>query len=106
MVSCSARVNIYNKGSDSLLGLYFHFRMHPFSLRELSFDEPLPPDDFFMALRERAIGFKKEFLENLAVLTKFGGFPNPCSGRMEKKPGYGAGAECASDNRVRRIDRS
>ena len=36
LVTGSARLNVYKKGSDSLLGRYFHFRLHPFSLRELS----------------------------------------------------------------------
>lgn len=41
----SAKLNVYRKGSDSLLGRYYHFRLHPFSLAELLKNrEPLAPD--------------------------------------------------------------
>ncbi len=40
LVIGSARLNVYKKGTDSLLGRYFHFRLHPFSLRELSNRSP------------------------------------------------------------------
>ena len=36
LVTGSARLNVFKKGSDSLLGRYFNFQLHPFSLRELS----------------------------------------------------------------------
>src|ERR1051325_7456097 len=35
LVTGSARLNFYRPGSDSLLGRFFHFRLHPFSLREM-----------------------------------------------------------------------
>jgi len=31
LVAGSARLAVYMKGSDSLLGRYFSFRLHPFS---------------------------------------------------------------------------
>ncbi|MHC4459238.1 MAG: ATP-binding protein, partial [Planctomycetota bacterium] len=34
-VTGSGRLDLYQKGSDSLLGRYFLYRMHPFSLGEL-----------------------------------------------------------------------
>ena len=36
-VTGSARLNVYRRGSDSLLGRYYHFRLAPFSLREIRF---------------------------------------------------------------------
>ena len=30
----SARLNIYRKGGDSLMGRYFNYTIHPFSVRE------------------------------------------------------------------------
>ena len=36
LVTGSARLNVYKKGSDSLLGRFFNFRLHPFSFRELT----------------------------------------------------------------------
>lgn len=35
MVTGSARLDIYNRGGDSLTGRYFKYRLHPFSLAEL-----------------------------------------------------------------------
>ena len=35
LVTGSARLNVYRKGSDSLMGRYYHFRLHPFSVAEL-----------------------------------------------------------------------
>ena len=36
LVTGSARLNVYRRGSDSLLGRFLHFRLHPFSVREMS----------------------------------------------------------------------
>jgi predicted AAA+ superfamily ATPase len=36
LVTGSARLDYYRKGGDSLVGRYRYFRLHPFSLRELS----------------------------------------------------------------------
>jgi predicted AAA+ superfamily ATPase len=56
VVTGSARLDYYRKGGDSLVGRYRYFRLHPFSLRELS-PSPGPAD--------------------LEILLKFGGFPEP-----------------------------
>jgi predicted AAA+ superfamily ATPase len=64
----SARMDIFRKGGDSLMGRYFHYRMHPLSLREISaphtagqlLQDPQHPDG-----------------EALAQLLRFGGFPEP-----------------------------
>lgn len=56
IVTGSARLDYYRKGGDSLAGRYRYFRLHPFSLRELT---PTP---------SRA---------DLDALLKFGGFPEP-----------------------------
>ncbi|OFW17699.1 MAG: AAA family ATPase [Acidobacteria bacterium RIFCSPLOWO2_02_FULL_65_29] len=56
LVTGSARLDCYRKGGDSLAGRYRYFRLHPFSLREMS-RKPSPSD--------------------LAGLLKFGGFPEP-----------------------------
>jgi len=56
LVTGSARLDYYRKGGDSLQGRYHLYRLHPFSLREMS---PNPdPDD-------------------LSALLRFGGFPEP-----------------------------
>lgn len=56
IVTGSARLDIYQKGGDSLFGRYRYLRLHPFSLRELRDQDP-----------RRA----------LERLYEFGGFPEP-----------------------------
>lgn len=59
LVTGSARLDYYRKGGDSLLGRYRYFRLHPFSLPELTHGKS---------------GTDREALE---MLFKFGGFPEP-----------------------------
>lgn len=54
IVTGSARLNVFRKGGDSLMGRYHYYRIHPYSLPEL--------------------GISKE---NLKLLFQFGGFPEP-----------------------------
>ncbi|MBQ7252610.1 MAG: ATP-binding protein [Kiritimatiellae bacterium] len=72
----SARMDVFKRGGDSLMGRYFPYRMHPFSVAELLSPalppasllrppSPLPPDDW------------KAFLA-------FGGFPEPFSRRTPR----------------------
>jgi predicted AAA+ superfamily ATPase len=56
IVTGSARLDYFSKGGDSLLGRYRYFRLHPFSLAELN---------------------KNPTKSDLALLIKFGGFPEP-----------------------------
>lgn len=60
MVTGSARLDYYRKGGDSLAGRYRYFRLHPFSLREMS-QTPSRSD--------------------LEDLIRFGGFPEPLFAR-------------------------
>ncbi len=62
LVTGSARLDYYRKGGDSLVGRYRYFRLHPFSLREMS---------------------SKPAAADLAALLKFGGFPEPLFGQDE-----------------------
>ncbi len=55
LITGSARLNIYRRGGDSLLGRYRYIRLHPFSISELN------------------ITSKSDFNH----LLKFGGFPEP-----------------------------
>ena len=63
LITGSARLDYYSKGGDSLQGRYHYYRLHPFSLRELS---AVPTED------------------DLDLLLKFGGFPEPLF-KSEKK---------------------
>jgi hypothetical protein len=56
VVTGSARLDYYRKGGDSLANRYRHFRLHPFSLRELD---------------------ARPSASHLDVLLRFGGFPEP-----------------------------
>ncbi|MEL6607035.1 MAG: ATP-binding protein [Bacteroidota bacterium] len=71
IVTGSARLDIYKKGSDSLMGRYFPYRIHPLSVREAttkSTDGQL----------EKAIQAPNKPDEELyEALWKFGGFPEP-----------------------------
>lgn len=78
LVTGSARLNIYRKGSDSLLGRYYHFRLHPFSLAELLDDsELILPDDLIETLFNKKYHIKKKAQILLTQLNQFGPFPEP-----------------------------
>lgn len=68
LVTGSARMDIFRKGGDSLMGRYFHYRMHPFSLRELSTHHDKD------AILQNLI---KPVNEGIDQLLRFGGFPEP-----------------------------
>lgn len=76
LVTGSARMDLYRKGGDSLMGRYHYYRLHPFSVaealgntpkiavfRELDFTEHSDP----------RLSLSRVF----ADLTAFGGFPEP-----------------------------
>ncbi len=62
LVTGSARLDLFRKGGDSLVGRYHYLRLHPFSLTELN-KTPNPKD--------------------LEALLKFGGFPEPFTKQSE-----------------------
>ena len=61
LITGSANLNHFRKGGDSLLGRYFYYRLHPYSLPEL--------------------GFTKS---NFQRLFEFGGFPEPLLEQSQK----------------------
>lgn len=78
IVTGSARLDLYRKGGDSLLGRYHYYRLHPFSFGELIGNKKIPKP--FSKL-----DFPKEESEkNLEALFKFGGFPEPLFAQNEK----------------------
>ncbi len=68
LVTGSARMDFFRKGGDSLMGRYFHYQMHPFSLRELTAAVNTDTD-----IQET----QAPNPETLPRLIKFGGFPEP-----------------------------
>ncbi len=83
IVTGSARLNTYRKGGDSLLGRYYHFRLHPFSVGEALERPPLGPDDALrslLSLPAAPSGAQEAFQQ----LMRFGGFPEPFLAQSEK----------------------
>jgi len=71
LITGSARLDLYRKGGDSMLGRYHYYRLHPFSLAEL-IDKVTIPE----VMKEIPIRPRRE-KETLKALDKFGGFPEP-----------------------------
>ncbi len=69
LVTGSARLDVYQKGGDSLMGRYFRYRVHPFTVRELAEPTVVP-----LALRPDPISIDEEQFQ---ALWRFGGFPDP-----------------------------
>ncbi|MBQ7188874.1 MAG: ATP-binding protein [Kiritimatiellae bacterium] len=65
----SARMDIYKKGGDSMMGRYFPYRMHPLSVAEL-LDVSIPGEELVRRPRKLAD-------EEWAALLRYGGFPDP-----------------------------
>ena len=59
LVTGSARLDIYRRGGDSLMGRYHHWRLHPFTLDELP--KGMPPKEAFRRLMTVG-GFPEPFL--------------------------------------------
>jgi hypothetical protein len=77
IVTGSARLNVYRKGSDSLMGRYYHFRLHPFSVAELLPSTcSLMPDTMLTHIfsKKESSTTAEELLHNLL---QFGPFPEP-----------------------------
>lgn len=68
VVTGSARLDVYKRGGDSLMGRYFLYRLHPLSIREIV-DPRLPDQEIQMPHKIRQ--------EDYDALLTFGGFPEP-----------------------------
>jgi uncharacterized protein len=74
IVTGSARLDIYRKGGDSLLGRYIPFRLHPFSVAES--DRPAVPFSQFNVQSPQI---------HLADILSLSGFPEPLFGSDVQK---------------------
>lgn len=75
LVTGSARLNVYEKGGDSLMGRYYHFRLHPLSYGELARPGPLDPEQWKSRLwTSQDVQVFPQVMENLI---RFSGFPEP-----------------------------
>ena len=78
IVTGSARLNIYKKGGDSLMGRYFYYRVHPLSVAEITTPhliqeeirspEPIAENDW-IALLEHG-GFPEPFLQRSQAFSR------------------------------------
>ncbi len=85
LVTGSARLNVYRKDSDSLLGRYYHFQLHPFSLHELLRNKQhIDHNHLIEALFNRSINVTRAAKEYLPLLLKFGPFPEPLLAGSER----------------------
>lgn len=80
MVTGSSRLDVFRRGGDSLLGRYHYFRLHPFSLRELSGSKP-PATAFPKAAPDLVLDTPGTGLDDLLRL---GGFPEPLLAGSER----------------------
>ena len=68
IVTGSSRLDVFKRGGDSLMGRYFCYRMHPFSVAELAHS----------GLRRELPGAPQALNENdWSALWTYGGFPEP-----------------------------
>lgn len=74
VVTGSARLNVFKKGGDSLMGRYLNFRLHPFSYGELA-GERMDPEEWKKRLFSKKISDgDPKVIKNLF---DFSGFPEP-----------------------------
>lgn len=66
IVTGSARLDVYKRGGDSLMGRYFLYRIHPLSIREI-IDAELPEEEIRPP--------KKINTTDYEALLRYGGFP-------------------------------
>jgi uncharacterized protein len=71
LVTGSARLDIYKKGSDSLMGRHLPYRIHPLSVREATI-QPLDINPTIPI--QNPVKLPQEIYESL---WRFGGFPEP-----------------------------
>ncbi len=75
LVTGSGRLDLFQKGGDSLFGRFFGINLFPFTLGELENKEQPLWEDFYNALE---LGFDvKQFSNTYEQLWNFSGFPEP-----------------------------
>ena len=80
LVTGSARLDVYRRGGDSMMGRYYHYRLHPFSYSEALGHKPIINLLGQLNFLEDK-GIQPDLLE---LLMTFGGFPEPFLSKNEK----------------------
>jgi uncharacterized protein len=76
IVTGSAKLDIYKKGGDSLMGRYFYYRIHPLSVAEIV--------DPTLINQEIRVNPQKISPEDWEALLTYGGFPEPFTQRRKE----------------------
>jgi len=81
LVTGSARLDVYRRGGDSLMGRYYYYRLHPFSIAEFleRKNEIVPGKEIVLA--EPGAGTR----DAVEAALKFGGFPEPLLKQSERE---------------------
>ncbi len=82
IVTGSAKLNVFKKGGDSLMGRYLNFRLHPLSYGELSNAGIKDPESWKSKLFQKPP--KSYDQKQLEQLLKLSGFPEPYLSNSEK----------------------
>lgn len=69
IITGSAKLDVYKKGGDSLMGRYFPYSIYPLSLREFIKPEIIKEDLYFLPINDHDSGYER--------LYRYGGFPDP-----------------------------
>jgi len=81
LVTGSGRLDVYQRGGDSLLGRYHQYRLHPFSVREATDPASPPaqydPDETLARMLEAAGPPTRRARGAFEALLRWGGFPEP-----------------------------
>lgn len=85
LVTGSARLDVYKRGSDSLLGRYVPFQLHPFSMREMRTATLLAPDESIDRLFSARRRPSKQREADLEDLMSYGPFPEPLLGQDQRR---------------------
>jgi hypothetical protein len=77
LVTGSAKLDVYRRGGESLLGRYTNFRLHPFTVGESERTTPTTPEAFLGALFGEKGAAPRAAPSTLDLLFRYGGFPEP-----------------------------
>ena len=72
LVTGSARLDVYRRGGDSLVGRYFLFHLHPFTCGELLRPDRIGRPEELLIAQETLYSY-----DGFEQLLTFGGFPEP-----------------------------
>ncbi|MBI4667659.1 MAG: ATP-binding protein [Elusimicrobia bacterium] len=82
LITGSARLDIYRRGGESLLGRYLHYRLHPLTIGEIAGEGLTPKTDILLSPDKWGRGIGKP--GHLEDLLKLGGFPEPLFSGQER----------------------